>query len=502
MGLGRWTDEDQKWYDEYLKGGAWKAKYTPSYKFYYENVKLHGGKTLTLDADKNSYFVITRDIAEINPIFKNMHDKMMDTVNPIHMINTQEAKKGSKEKILSYEQFAAKNEQGAFLTDNADIIVPQQGERLLMPQTIDDKGTSQVRLNKQITKNMLMLVDPFAPYILNKDTALEEEIASGTELRSQFHRSFTELQSRALQNLKADLGLDLADETTGLIPEANRLEALRKMRDMFLRQKMERATLSENVEAQLNLVADPITGQVDFALPLGFPTYLKEYENLFFSLFRTRVMKMMMNGKEMVQVGAPGKFMIDGEMRELRYLHVKDNGYVGHAEVVVSADIAKRYGLKPGDDLSQIPEELRRMVAYRIPHQGKSSTVIGKIVGILPASYSKAIMLPANLTEMTGSDFDIDKLFVMSPEFEGNRKQGFTKVAFDPSLELEQQSDAALRNRMLDIIEAISASPVHLAETFKPLATDSARGGKLENLLRTNWARTLTRQSTHSGTHL
>ena len=123
-----------------------------------------------------------------------------------------------------------------------------------------------------------------------------------------------------MQNLKADLGLDLADETTGLIPEANRLEALRKMRDMFLRQKMERATLSENVEAQLNLVADPLTGQVDFALPLGFPTYLKEYENLFFSLFRTRVMKMMMNGKEMVQVGAPGKFMIDGEMRELRYL--------------------------------------------------------------------------------------------------------------------------------------------------------------------------------------
>ena len=156
---------------------------------------------------------------------------------------------------------------------------------------------------------------PFAPYILNKDTALEEEIASGTELRSQFHRSFTELQSRALQNLKADLGLDLADETTGLIQKRTGSRHSEKMRDMFLRQKMERATLKVNVEAQLNLVADPITGQVDFALPLGFPTYLKEYENLFFSLFRTRVMKMMMNGKEMVQVGAPGKFMIDGEMR-------------------------------------------------------------------------------------------------------------------------------------------------------------------------------------------
>ena len=59
------------------------------------------------------------------------------------MINTQEAKKGSKEKMLS-EQFAAKNERGAFLTDNADIIVPQQG-RTPYASAIDDKA--RVRLD-------------------------------------------------------------------------------------------------------------------------------------------------------------------------------------------------------------------------------------------------------------------------------------------------------------------------------------------------------------------
>ena len=40
------------------------------------------------------------------------------------------------------------------------------------------------------------------------------------------------------------------------------------------------------------------------------------------------------------------------------------------------ADVLEKLGLQPGDDLSQIPEEALRAVGYRIPHQGKSSTVI------------------------------------------------------------------------------------------------------------------------------
>lgn len=477
QGLGRWLPEHEAWWKDFdaagnsiAKGkGKWKAKYTAPYKFYYENVKLHGGNTLTVDADKNSYFVLTPEIAEQSEVLGQLYERMMDVETPIDLVNVVTGKKGSKERVTSFDNF--------LLQTNKDVVVPQQGERLLMPQNLADKGTNLVRLNKQITKGTLMLVEPFEDYILNKDTDIESKPIKGQQLRQEFHNSFKELQRRAMDNLKTDLGLNEADEN-GVLPEDKKLEALKKMRDLFLQSKLERDQLDENIEAQLNIVADPITNQMDFALPLGFPTYLKEYENLFFSLFRTRVFKMFMNGKEMVQVAAPGKFNVfnyetgEYENRELRYLSIAKDGYTSHAEVMISPDIAKRYGLKPGDDLSELPKELRRMVMYRIPHQGKSSTVIAMVAGILPKSYSKTVMLPANVTEMTGSDFDIDKMFTMFPEFSGSKKEGFTKDQINELLPIQNQSESALRNRMLDIIEAISASPLHTVETFRPLTTN------------------------------
>jgi hypothetical protein len=478
QGNGRWTPEQEEWYKEFDKAGSniaaamgkWKAEYTAPYKFYYENLKLHGGNTLTIEADKNSYFVLTPEIAAQSDVLGRLYERMMDPTAPIDLVNFVTGKKGSKERAVPYEQFLEmKNEQ---------VIVQQQGERLLMPQNIADKGTDVVRLNKQITKSTLMLVNPTDTYVLNYGTDIQSEPISGLEIKERFHNSFKELQRRAMQELKEELGLDEVDPRTGLIPEDKKVEALKKMRDVFLRNKMERDQLDENIEAQLNIIADPITNEVDFALPLGFPTYLKEYENLFFSMFRTRVFKMFMKGKEMVQVAAPGTFNVfnyetgEYEKRELRYLSVDDNGFTRHAEVMISPDIAKKYGLKPGDNLSEIPEELRRMVMYRIPHQGKSSTVIAKVAGILPKSHKKTVMVPANITEQTGSDFDIDKMFTMFPEFSGSAREGFTKDAIDPLLPLEMQSESAIRNSMLDIIEAISMSPNHTVETFKPLNTN------------------------------
>ena len=94
----------------------------------------------------------------------------------------------------------------------------------------------------------------------------------------------------------------------------------------------------------------------------------------------------MMNGKEVVQVASPGGMITDenGNQRELRYLNIEEdkNGKrIVHAEVMINPTVAKRLGLKPGDDLSQVPEELLRAVGYRIPHQDKSSTLIMKVVG-------------------------------------------------------------------------------------------------------------------------
>ena len=39
------------------------------------------------------------------------------------------------------------------------------------------------------------------------------------------------------------------------------------------------------------------------------------------------------------------------------------------------------------------------------------------IKGFLPQTSGGAIMLPADITTITGADFDVDKLYMLFPEF-------------------------------------------------------------------------------------
>lgn len=76
--------------------------------------------------------------------------------------------------------------------------------------------------------------------------------------------------------------------------------------------------------------------------------------------------------------------------------------------------------MKPGThelDIDKLPEDLRRVIGYRIPTEDKYSMAPLFIKGFLPQQNGSAIMLPAEITTLSGSDFDIDKLYVMLPEF-------------------------------------------------------------------------------------
>lgn len=57
-------------------------------------------------------------------------------------------------------------------------------------------------------------------------------------------------------------------------------------------------------------------------------------------------------------------------------------------------------------------------LAYRVPTQGQNSTMPIEIVDVLPATQGGIIMLPTSLTALTGADFDIDKLFTATYNYE------------------------------------------------------------------------------------
>ena len=69
-------------------------------------------------------------------------------------------------------------------------------------------------------------------------------------------------------------------------------------------------------------------------------------------------------------------------------------------------------------DPESFPEELRNIVGYRIPTQGKSSMLPLRIRNILTPAQSKSVIVPGEITTQMGSDFDIDKLFLMFPNYD------------------------------------------------------------------------------------
>tara|TARA_R100001224_G_scaffold28150_1_gene15286 strand:- start:6168 stop:17684 length:11517 start_codon:yes stop_codon:yes gene_type:complete len=499
QGEGTWTDEMDQMWKKWEKGGKWSFGYTEPFKMYYEDqksvpftVKNKDGSLETIykyvtDMDKNSYHVLTPDFVgkpgKVPTLIQQMYQKMQD--ENIHVINTVSAKKGAKQNIFKVDET---REKGLF---NGAVVTKQKGSSLRKPQTINDKAFDIVRLSRQLRKNGINLVQRGEKYVLNAGIPGLEREMTGQQLLDTYHNSFEVMLQTQMNELKAEMGYTKLQEAQQsgdpkAIQDA-RVEVYKKLRDLFLKENIKRDRLDENTERQLQLVFED--GIVDFAIPLGMPAYVDKYQNLFFSLFKNRVLKTMMPGKEVVQVASPGKYDVfnfdtkEYEQRELRYLDVEvgeDGSRIVHAEVLISAPIAKRLGLKPGDDLSTVPEELLRALGYRIPHQGKSSTLMMRVAGILPKSYNKSIVVPGNITVMMGSDFDVDKMFVMFPEFaKASELSGdLQKVTLDnyESLQAEAGQDlfmAAHKNNMLDVLEAVAAAPRHAEETLTPLATDA-----------------------------
>lgn len=115
-------------------------------------------------------------------------------------------------------------------------------------------------------------------------------------------------------------------------------------------------------------------------------------------------------------------------------------------------------------------------LAYRVPTQGQNSTMPIEIVDVLPATQGGIIMLPTTLTALTGADFDIDKLFTATYNYEvtdsGIRKvdymQGFNSIE-DVLNNLDKLNQKQLENVLLDVYQTVLTSKANFLHTTTPL---------------------------------
>lgn len=65
----------------------------------------------------------------------------------------------------------------------------------------------------------------------------------------------------------------------------------------------------------------------------------------------------------------------------------------------------------------RIPEELLKAIGYRVPTESYYSMMPLRIKGFLPQQNGSSIMLPAEIVSLSGTDFDIDHMYIMLPTF-------------------------------------------------------------------------------------
>lgn len=141
------------------------------------------------------------------------------------------------------------------------------------------------------------------------------------------------------------------------------------------------------------------------------------------------------------------------------------------------------------------PNSKALAMGYRIPAQGQASTAALKVVDLYPEQISDTITLPDEFTSLTGSDFDIDKLFVARYNYDknGNRikfetKEDYTNRLREAGLDdetivrkvyeryngktdFEANSKEANENMLLDMYISVISNPLNFAEARQPLDT-------------------------------
>lgn len=156
----------------------------------------------------------------------------------------------------------------------------------------------------------------------------------------------------------------------------------------------------------------------NFNIPLFDPVQSQRVQTLLNSVIKSRITKQKIRGGALIQVSDYGLtdelhivFEGEGANKRIKYLECYMPAY--SREFYEPLMDPNTHQL----DVTKLPEDLRKLIGYRVPTEDKYSMAPLYIKGFLPQQNGSAIMLPAEITALSGSDFDVDKMYIMLPEF-------------------------------------------------------------------------------------
>jgi hypothetical protein len=209
-----------------------------------------------------------------------------------------------------------------------------------------------------------------------------------------------------------------------------------------LEYEMLRRELDDNAIETIRLDANK-----EFPIPFESSTAYIQIRDILYSMVDKAIGSPKVNGFPAVQVPVTmweksgekrgvveinGKQVFtDGTLKS----YTKENRYMEILLPYWFKEQFKKAGFKSEEELLDYlnrpeNESILKGVGFRIPNQAASSSLVFKVKGFLPQSMGKTVVLPSEITEIAGSDFDIDKLNMYLKNTYINSKGQLKQVPF------------------------------------------------------------------------
>jgi hypothetical protein len=475
--LGKWNSIYQSAYDK-LEGinnepfteKELKKVAQPLKGVYFQNIN---GQPVFL---KYSQAVLTPRLRKGNDLEK-LYDKMVNS-GVDELLTFDAIKVGSNRPTRTYD------DNGALLENFVlnPMILPSNGWKL--QQDLPTKTMHATELGSQLQKNI------FQGLAFNKAEEFEvndEELFTGDQMIENIANVVGDLSDLGYQGVLEEFGVD----ATGKI---NNLDTFYNSIISELKSRNGSRNIIKALESEVSIY--------------GLPQVQKKLQNIFGAIMTKRILKIQTNGGSFIQMSNYGLNSENAESQNviwspnaLATTHepqfLKDdkgefilskNGkkIVRPGGVLISGSFIAKYipdyaTKSPKELFGYTNEEgefikgviddriLNNIIGYRIPNQGLSSNDALQIVGILPEENGDTIVAYTGITTKTGSDFDIDKMYIMFPSFNHNVESNNLEYI---NYNSENKTKEGLQNRLIELYKSVLLNEKVIPDVMTPIDFD------------------------------
>ena len=464
LGFGKWTPYHEAAYVKTVKGETLNFKEIkllaqPLKTVHVENVLLNG--VMTVQYNKQSEAVLLPEMVkgiELENLLQAMEDQAVD-----HVIVLDGKKVGAKgmTKVV--------NENNRLLP-SSEIVLNKDSlhyDFLFLQQDLSSKGVKNTLVGSQTVKNELGVISLDEVYL---------DGLTGMQFLNEYHTTIADLSDIGLKNAQMKLGF-----SDGRFTSKDGISSLRK----FLYKEFKADFSDNHLRALLE----------DFDLD-AFPNN-EQLRNKLNSVITKSAVKLEQLGGAFVQLSNLGfvgveislkdQAVKDGiiwlknpkeQLQPMRFegRDVKPTQILlPHKELLKMIEAKGKLNGKSIESYKDLTsEQIRELIdvsaleglSYRIPNQGPSSNDAFEIVGFLPPEMGDTIVSYGEITVKTGSDFDIDKAYIILPNFHYNKDTNkIEAIKYDP----DHKTEKGLQNYRLTLMRAALTHPSAFLEVMAPL---------------------------------